>query len=294
MANKILCYGEMLWDVFPGKAVPGGAPMNVAICLRKLGADVTFLSSCGNDRKGEELMKYLEENGISTQYIQKSNYPTGIVNVHLSENSEATYEIVFPAAWDNISEPDNLADFDVIVYGSLACRHTSSFDTLKNLLVNKALKIYDVNFRPPYLDQSIVELLLGKADIVKMNHEELSLVSVWNKQKPNHLEQEADFILQKYNLKILCVTLGRKGAFLMTPHDRIYQKGFRVNTVDTVGAGDAFLAGFIHYYLDNKALKETLEFACRLGSYVVSHEGANPPFIKSNLYKLQEINTTYT
>ncbi|MBN1386846.1 MAG: carbohydrate kinase [Bacteroidales bacterium] len=287
MVSKILCYGEMLWDVFPGKAVPGGAPMNVAIGLKKLGADVSFLSSCGHDKRGEELLKYLEDSDISTKYIQRNDYPTGIVKVELSEDNKATFEILFPAAWDYIRKPDNIPAFEVIVFGSLACRHTSSFDTLKILLENKTLKICDVNFRPPYLDQAIVELLLGKADIVKMNREELSLVSGLNGTRQETLEEEAELVFNKYNIRILCVTLGAQGAFLMTGHDRIYQKGFRVNTVDTVGAGDAFLAGFIHYYLNNKPLKETLEFACRLGAYVASREGANPPFHKDSLDKLR-------
>jgi len=288
LANKILCYVEMLWDVLPGKAVPGGAPMNVAIGLQKLGADVAFLSSCGHDRPGEEFLKYLEDNGITTKYIQKNDYPTGIVNVCLSAGNDATYDIVFPSAWDYINEPDDLPVYDVLVYGSLSCRNTTSFETLKKLLEQEALKVFDVNLRPPYIDRIIIELLLQKAEIVKMNHEELSMVSGWNGYKSNDLEKAAEHVYQKYNIKVLCVTLGAEGAFLMKVDDKILQEGIRVKTTDTVGAGDAFLAGFIHNYLKNKPIKETLEFACRLGAFVASREGANPPFHKDSLDKLRK------
>jgi fructokinase len=290
LANKILCYGEMLWDVFPGKAVPGGAPMNVAIGLKKLGADVTFLSSCGHDKQGEKLLRYLEDNGISTKYIQKNDYPTGIVNVCLSADNDATYDIVFPSAWDYIREPADLPAYDVLVFGSLSCRNTTSFETLKKLLAKEALKIFDVNLRPPYIDKTTIELFLLKADIVKMNYEELSLISHWNSYKPGDLEKSAWLVYQKYNLKVLCVTLGAKGAFLMKGHEKIHQEGFRIKTADTVGAGDAFFAGFILNYLKNNPPEETLEFACRLGAYVASCEGANPPFIKTGLDKLKSIN----
>ena len=287
MANKILCYGEMLWDVFPGKAVPGGAPMNVAIGLRKLGADVIFLSGCGYDKNGEELLKYLEDNGVSTQFIRKNDYPTGIVNVSLLEDKDATYDIVFPSAWDFIREPADFPAYDVLVYGSLSCRNKTSFETLKSFLELKALRIFDVNLRPPYIDRKTIELLLLGADIVKMNHEELYHVSGWNGYKSNDLEKAAELVYHKYRIKVLCVTLGAKGAFLIKGHDKIYQAGFIIKTTDTVGAGDAFLAGFIHNYLKNKPLQETLDFACRLGAYVASREGANPPFLKTSLDKLR-------
>ena len=282
----------MLWDVFPDEAVPGGAPMNVAISLRKLGADVSFLSSCGNDTLGEELLKYLEGNGISTNLIRKNDYPTGVVNVHLSTDNDATYEIVFPSAWDYIQKPYNMPVFDVLVYGSLSSRNKSSFDTLRTLLEQEALKIFDVNFRPPYIDQDTIELLLMKADIVIMNHGELFLIANWNGLKSKDLEPAADLVYQKYKIKVLCVTLGAKGAFLLKAREKLYQNGFKVKTLDTVGAGDAFLAGFIHSYIENKPLNEALEFACRLGAYVASQKGANPPFLKTSLDKLKELNAS--
>jgi fructokinase len=288
MKNKILCFGEMLWDIFPDGAVPGGAPMNVAIGLKKLGSDVFILSSCGKDELGENLLEYLHENGLSTEYVQQSNYPTGAVNVHLSEKKDATYEIVFPSAWDYIHEPESIPDFDILVYGSLSCRNKISFETLSSLLEKGAFKVFDVNFRAPFVDRSVIEQLLIKSDLVKMNHEELFQISAWNGLESEDLELAADLVFKHYSLKLLCITRGSEGAFLKTANEELYQSGFPVKIQDTVGAGDAFLAGFIHNFSRNKPLKEALEFACRLGAWVASRKGANPPFILENIKKLKQ------
>ena len=288
MKSRVLCFGEMLWDIFPDGAVPGGAPMNVAISLNKLGSEVFILSSCGKDKHGDNLLDYLRENGLSTQFIQQNNYPTGLVNVQLSELKDASYEIVFPSAWDYIEQVEDLPEFDVLVYGSLSCRNKASFETLTGLLDTGALKVFDVNFRPPFVDQDIIEQLLMKSDVVKMNHEELFQLSAWNGLDSTDLELAADLVFKNYSLKMLCVTRGAEGAFLKTADEKLYQNGFVVDTTDTVGAGDAFLAGFIHHYMDNKPLNDTLKFACLLGAWVASQKGANPPFLIENMEKLSE------
>jgi fructokinase len=286
--TKILVYGEMLWDVFPDLAVPGGATMNVAMGLRKLGADVVFMSACGNDEQGEYLLAYLEEQGMNCQWIQRNDYPTGIVNIKLSENHDASYEIVFPSAWDHIQKSQKLPEFDVLIYGSLSCRNQTSLETLLALLETKSLKVFDVNFRVPFIDQQIIEKLLLKADIVKLNHEELVEIARWNRIDSNDIQHLAKFVIQQYNINVLCITLGVDGAFIQKGTEKIYQNSFVVDTADTVGAGDAFLAGFIHQYTQHNPLKETLQFACRLGAYVASKKGANPEFLSNEIQDLKE------
>ncbi len=282
MNHKVLCYGEMLWDLFPDVAVLGGAPMNVDIGLKKLGADVSMLSSCGYDMLGENLLEYPSANGLSARLVQQNNYPTGVVNVYLSENNDASDNIVFPSAWDYIQKPKVHPELDALVYGSLSCRNKTSFDTLITILNNKALKVFDVNFRPPYVDKTTVEQLLQKADIVKMNQDELFQISKWNGVDLNDLEVATEFVFQKYAVNVLCLILGSEGAYVRTTQEEFVQNGFEVKTIDTVGAGDAFLAGFIYNYLQNKPLQKTLEFACRLGVYVASQKGPILLFRKQN------------
>lgn len=288
MKQKILCFGEMLWDIFPDGAVPGGAPLNVAIGLKKLGSQVSIMSSCGRDNLGEKLMEYLHQNSLSTTFVQQSDYPTGVVHVQLSESKDASYEIVFPSAWDFIFPMETPPEFDALVYGSLCCRSKTSFETLLSLVNSAAIKIFDVNFRPPFIDQLMIEQLMNLADFVKMNDEELFQISAWHGLYSGDLELAADLVFKKYSLKLLCITRGAEGAFVQTAKEQLHQQGFKVKTRDTVGAGDAFLAGFIHNYLECKPLKTTLESACLLGSWVASQKGANPPFDFVNIENLRK------
>jgi fructokinase len=287
MKPTILCFGEMLWDIFPDGAVPGGAPLNVALGLGKLGSRVRFLSACGNDEAGDNILRYLHENGLSTDLIQRNEYPTGIVKVTLSENRDASYEIVYPSAWDFFRTPEKLPDFDVLVYGSLACRNKESFDTLQQLLERPSLKIFDVNLRPPHIDRATIEFLMERSDVVKMNEDELSVAGKWLGLDSGNREKVMDTLMEHYDIKTLCITLGREGALLKSKGVSIRQHGFQIQTGDTVGAGDAFLAGFIHQFVRGNPLKESLEFACRLGAYVASKKGANPDFSPDEIKALQ-------
>lgn len=287
MTSSILCFGEMLWDVFPDGAVPGGAPLNVALGLQKLGSRVQFLSACGKDEAGDNILGYLRENGLSTAFIQRNEYPTGIVRVSLSESGDASYEIVYPSAWDFFRTPDSLPEFEVIVYGSLACRNEDSYETLNSLLEKPSLKIFDVNLRPPYTDRGMIEMLLERSDVVKVNEDELEILGSWLEGETMVIETLMARIMDRYRISLLCVTLGKDGALLKSGDLMIRQSGFQIQTADTVGAGDAFLAGFIHTYSNGNTLQESLEFACRMGAYVASKKGANPVFLIPEINALQ-------
>jgi fructokinase len=106
---KAICYGEILWDVLPSGAKPGGAPMNVAYHLQKLGVTATLISKIGKDSWGSELIALLQKQTIDTGYIQIDlEHATGMVNACIREGNEVEYDIVFPAAWDFISMQQGL------------------------------------------------------------------------------------------------------------------------------------------------------------------------------------------
>ena len=91
--RKAVCFGEVLWDVFPDEARIGGAPLNVASRLSNLGLQTEMISKVGNDKRGEEIIVYLRKNNVETGNITKNKeYPTGVVNVTLSQSGSATYE----------------------------------------------------------------------------------------------------------------------------------------------------------------------------------------------------------
>ena len=105
--KKVVCFGEILWDVLPTGAIAGGAPMNVAIRLQSLGVSSQIISRRGNDSLGDELIAILANKGVSTALIQTdSDLKTGEVLVHLDEKGHASYEIVYPVAWDKIAIED--------------------------------------------------------------------------------------------------------------------------------------------------------------------------------------------
>ncbi len=290
ISNKqILCIGEILWDRFPSGSKPGGAALNVAVHLKAFGNKVLLASRVGQDEAGNALITFLKNSGISTGLIQKDNsLPTSEVLVHLDKNKNATFEICEPVAWDNIKLTDSLISkaekTGVIVYGSLASRNLVSRETIINLLGYDAVNIMDVNFRKPYDNKEIIEKLLNKTDIVKLNNDELHIIADWQDIQNKDEKSLAKWIASNYNIKIVCVTRGEKGALIYTEGNFCEHPGFKVNTVDTVGAGDAFLAGFISSLVNKKSPEDSLTYACATGAFVASKEGATPD------YDFKEIN----
>lgn len=282
--NKILCYGEILWDAFGDEKVAGGAPMNVARHLAQQGAGVLLASRVGNDESGQGLIKFLKDGGLYSNLIQTDDkLPTCEVTVQLDAQGQATYFIPQPVSWDNIQTTDMLNEAAInasaIIYGSLACREATTRDTLLNLLnETTALKVFDVNLRPPHYTLTTIETLVAGADLVKMNEDEAALLIGGN---TNDLKENIIEFQKKYHPKTICVTRGEHGA--MAWHDYAFYEhpGCPVKVVDTVGAGDAFLATFVNGLLANKPMPTILERACRVGSFVAGKRGANPVYDES-------------
>lgn len=279
--KTVLSFGEVLWDAFGDEKKAGGAPMNVARHLVQQGVNVKFASSVGTDQSGVELDDFLKNNGLYTDLIQHDDkLPTCEVTVQLDEHNTATYIIPEPVSWDNIRLTPLLIqdakDCAAIVFGSLACREETTRNTLTDLLYEtSALKIFDVNLRPPHYEQSTIEALAAKADVIKMNEEEAALLIRGSNSdlKANILEFRA-----KYHAQIICVTRGEHGAIIWHDNQFYEHSGFKVEVADTVGAGDSFLATLIAGILKNDAMPVILERACRVGSYVASQRGANPVY----------------
>jgi fructokinase len=286
--KQILCIGEVLWDRLPSGAKPGGAPMNVALHLHAIGQNASIASRIGNDQPGKDLKTFLENLGLSTEFIQlDKNLPTSEVLVHLDENNNATYEICEPVAWDNLQLTESLAEkakrSGVLIYGSLASRNQQTRQTLLKLLEGDALKLIDVNLRKPYDRRELVEPLLRKSDVIKLNDDELLVFAAWHAKQDLDEQQLIQWLADHYGAKLVCVTKGENGARLFCEGRFYNHPGFTINAVDTVGAGDAFVAGLLAALFDHKTYDEALAFACATGAFVASKAGATPE------YKMQEI-----
>lgn len=288
MATKIVCFGEVLFDVFPTHTKIGGAPLNVGLRLASLGIETQIISRIGQDAKGKELLDFIEANDVSTTYIQTdSHFSTGEVTVKLDEKGSASYTINYPVAWDKIEatpEAHDIVSFaDAVVFGSLVCRDTASYQSLLSILNVAKYKIFDVNLRAPFYTKELLSDLMNKADFIKFNDDELYEISAYLGSPYHSLEQNMQFIAEKTNTQHICVTKGSHGAVLFYNDQLFYNSGYKITVADTVGAGDSFLAGLLSKLLAGIAPQEAINFACALGALIAQEEGANPKISKESI-----------
>ncbi len=289
--KKIICFGEVLWDMLPSGAKPGGAPLNCAIHLKRQGIDPILVSRIGKDITGEKLIQFLSESKIDTKYIQTDKkLPTSQVLVNLDKNGNATYDICEPVAWDNITytaETEELAaNADLIIYGSLASRNKETRNTLLSILKNSAAtRLVDINLRSPYDKEEWIGQLLYISDFVKLNDDELLRIAKWNDKKGTEKEL-INWLAEHFNCPTVCVTRGSKGAVLFIDGKFYEHPGLQVNAVDTVGAGDSFLAGLVAQLSKNRTPSEALEFASATGAFVASSNGAVPLYSQNEIRQM--------
>ena len=278
---RAICFGEILYDVFPESERIGGAPLNVASRLSGLGIQTEMISKVGDDEKGKKLISYLKSKNIKTEIIAKdTDYATGVVNVTLSAGGSATYEIAHPVAWDKIEISDamktEVKKADAFIFGSLVCRDEVSRNTLFQLLPEAKYRVFDINLRPPFYEKEVLVKLMNQADFIKFNDDELFEIAEMIGSPYNSLEQNLQYLSEETNTPTICVTKGRHGAVLLKGEKRFYNSGFKVKVKDTVGAGDSFLASLIAGLLKEEDPQSTLDFACAMGALVAGEEGANP------------------
>ncbi|WP_418264169.1 carbohydrate kinase family protein [Flavobacterium faecale] len=288
---KVVAYGEVLWDIFGNEKKIGGAPLNVALRMKTLGCEVAMISCVGKDVDGELIINQIESLGLETDAIVKSeNFPTGLVNVTLNERGSASYEIKYPSAWDNIILNDlakNLvSEADVLIYGSLVCRDQVSKQSLEELLQMNVYKVFDVNLRKPHYSYEVLEQLMHSANFIKFNDEELLEIASELNSPFESLENNMIFIAERTKATAMCVTKGKHGAMLLWEGEIYQNEGYPVEVVDTVGAGDSFLATLISSLLTGKAPQEAIDYSCAIGALVAAAPGANPEIALSSIENL--------
>lgn len=288
----IVCFGEILWDIFPNKKVIGGAPLNVALRLHSQGHLTNIISRLGNDDNGKNALEYLKRESFPIEGIQiDENLPTGEVLVSLNEQGSASYSITQPVAWDaivyNKETKELVKNAKVFLFGSLACRNKVSRDTLFKLISISNFSVFDVNLRPPFYSQDLLIQLLEKANFVKVNDEELAEISNMLQCPLEGLEEKASWVMRKMNVNGMCVTKGENGAFLFLKKEFYEHNGVKVRVEDTVGAGDSFLATLVGEIFINKTHPSlALKRACVVGALVASKAGANCKFTEAEVQSL--------
>jgi fructokinase len=294
MKNKnilnVVTFGEVLWDIFPTHKKIGGAPLNVGLRMSSLGAVATIISRVGADKNGADIISFLNDQNVSSDLILvEEEYKTGVVNVMINEKGNASYDIMYPSSWDKITLTNEMiekvSESDVFIFGSLICRDEISRLTLYSLLEKAKYKVFDVNLRTPYFTIEVINELMLKADFIKLNDEELWEISRKLESPFNSFEQNIKFIAEKTNTNQICVTKGAFGAVLYYNDKFYYNSGYFIKVVDTVGAGDSFLATLIVRLLRGKSPQKSLNYACAVGALVAGHEGANPTISEKEIVK---------
>jgi fructokinase len=274
----IVCFGEVLWDVYPEGKKLGGAPFNVAAHATQLGLKAQMISRVGKDALGEEIIKAIKSQGISPGYtVVDKHHDTGVVDVLLDQQGKPTYNIKQPAAWDFIvANRDNITlvqEAEAFVFGSLACRSATSRNSLFELAKLSRRNICDLNIRLNYYNEDLITALLQITNILKINDEEAHLLqSLYGLPEENFYEA----LSQKFDLDLIIQTLGANGAEAYHNGKVIRCPGVKIDVVDTVGSGDSFLAAFIRQFLAGEDLESCLRFATATGALIATRRGAIP------------------
>jgi fructokinase len=292
MNTEFYAFGEILWDCLPSGRHAGGAPFNVASHLAQLGVSVSLLSAVGQDSLGDEILEVAQHKGVNVQFVGRARIglPTGTVVATVDAMGNATYELVQPVAWDEIivsaKAVEAVTKADALIFGSLASRSPYNLEQLDRLLALKGpLKFFDVNLRPPFADPKRIVELAARADVIKLNHDEVGQIASWLRtgeatpNPPGNADAVAEAcaaLSEATKTPRICVTMGAAGAALWDRSTLVCVPAPKVVVKDTVGAGDAFMAGVMVGLTRGADTRTVLETACRLGAIVASHDGATP------------------
>ena len=290
---QVIGLGELLWDCFPDRKLPGGAPANVAFHAQQLGLSAAVATRVGQDPFGEELTQFLISTGLNTDLVQVDpSHATGTVSIS-SDSNNVRYTFLENSAWDYLEPRPELLEAiqsaQAICFGTLCQRRPVSRNTIHQCLQSAPKGchiVYDVNLRPPFFAKDWIIRSLKLATVVKLNIDEVSVLSKLLHFSSSNEIRFAKLLLDNFKqLQLVCITRGDKGCLGVTCDDVLDIPGISVEVGDTVGAGDAFTAGIIFGQLSNWPLAKTFDLANNFGSLVAGRKGAMP-ILTQELQKL--------
>ena len=292
---RLISIGEILWDVIEGREHLGGAPLNLSVHASRLGHDVSVVSAVGADYRGDRALEAMSGLGLPLGCVQRSDeWPTGIVTVTVADDGQPEFEIHRPAAYDSIrlDKPalERLAawDPDWICFGTLLSAYPRGRKVLLETMdaLPRARRFYDVNLRPKSFTPELVLALLGRATVVKLNQDEVHSLDVMFQKSNRTLEEFCRDHAARFGWESVCVTRGELGCAMLAHDQYVEVPGYRVRVADTVGAGDAFSAAFLHGLNAGWPTAQIGDFANRLGAIVASRPGGAAPWSLDQLESL--------
>lgn len=284
MKPNIIGIGEILWDLLPSGASLGGAPANFSCHTRALGAEAAVVSRVGNDRLGSDLLSRLEGLGVGTSGItQDPIHPTGSVTAEVRSNGQPHYTIAEQVAWDYITANDwtlqKIPKVEAICFGTLAQRSPVSAATIHQLVNSTspdALRVLDVNLRQDQVSKDLIESSLEIANVLKLNDDELPRISALL-GITGSATQRLIKITKRFRLRMIAYTRGAEGSLLYDGTEWSDHRGTVTDLVDTIGAGDSFLAAVTMGILRDWPIGKINESANDVATFVCSQAGAIPP-----------------
>lgn len=278
--DLVVGIGEVLFDVLPTGRKLGGAPGNFAYHIAEQGFSSLAVSAVGEDSLGDEAVAGLEQKGLAA-LLPRVQFPTGTVQVTLDAAGVPTYEIKTGVAWDYIPWTEEMKSAALrcaaVCWGTLAQRNAVSRATIGKFLESvpkDCLKIFDINLRQSFYTKEIIEESLRRADILKINDEELVVVGQMMGRGKSAAEEVCEGLRKAYNLKMVVLTCGAKGSVVMSAEGVSRWTTPKVEVVDTVGAGDSFTATFCAGLLKGLSVGAAHKKAVEVSAYVCTQSGA--------------------
>ena len=250
-----------------------------------LGAQGVVVSRVGDDKLGQEIIDRLRELGLRTDTLLiDPEHPTSTVDVTVNSEGQPAYNIHEGVAWDYITYTDELQslqeDLDAVFFGTLASRNAVSRQSISQFLETlnpECLRVFDVNLRQTYYSQGILQDLLKRTDVLKLNDDELYVFKEMFALEGDMM-QMLEQLLASFHIQTIALTQGSRGSLLLnaegkenfSPPDNSHE------IRDTVGAGDSFCAALALGLLQNMALSDINRYANQIAGYVCSSNGATP------------------
>lgn len=284
---QVLAIGEVLWDVFPDRELLGGAALNFCVNTARLGDSAALITAVGTDARGRAARDAMHALGLTTDFVQlAADLPTGVALVSTTPDGDPRFDIPRPAAFDHVSVSHEMLRQiqairpDWLYFGTLLQTEPrveqATHEIARSLSGMRCF--YDMNLRPGSWNPPLVERLCHLASVVKLNDSEARTIAELTGLPTGSLEAFCQSWSARFNLEAICITLGASGCSIYANGAMHTVEGYPVSVHDTVGAGDAFAAAFLHGYQRNWPIERIARAANALGSIVAGRAGATPPW----------------